>query len=89
MTPIPSDSQLERYLGGSLSGPARAGVERALCGSPEARDRLARILAEQEIIEAIKDSRQIRLPDEEEQRIEARLRQRVGSMRKPQERPPA
>ena len=74
-----TDDDLERYLSGALAPSIVKRIERALSRSPQLRTRLEELRAEREIIDEVKDSFAIRLPEAEEERIVAEGLGRLGT----------
>ena len=72
MRKTPDDEMLERYLSGNMTKRERRAVDAALNRVPELSDRLERLRQEREIVESVKDSFAIRLPESEEDRIVSR-----------------
>ena len=64
-----TDSDLESYLSDSLSPAKKLQVEKAISQSPKLQARLDELRQEQAMLEAVKDSFAIRLPETEEIRI--------------------
>ena len=69
MTKTIDDGQLEAYLRDKLSDSLKQRVEKALESSAELRDRLETMKDELRIEDAARDSRAIRLSDQDEQRV--------------------
>jgi len=65
------DRQLEAYLRDTLSDSLKQRVEKALKSSSELRNRLETMKEELRIEDAARDSRAIRLSDQDEQRVVA------------------
>ena len=72
MRKTPDDEMLERYLSANMTERERRAIDAALNRVPELSDRLERLRQEREIVEAVKDSFAIRLPESEEDRIVSR-----------------
>ena len=73
------DDDLERYLAGALPASSAKRIERAISRSTELRARLEELRAEREIVDAVKDSFAIRLPEAEEERIVTEGLGRLGT----------
>jgi len=69
MTKTIDDRQLEAYLRDKLSDSLKLRVEKALESSAELRNRLETMKDELRIEDAARDSRAIRLSDQDEQRV--------------------
>lgn len=70
--------KLEKYVAGELTPAMKRRVEDALAASADLRQLLEEVQGEAEIVEAVKDSQAIRLPEREEERI---VTQVMGSLR--------
>ena len=70
--------KLEKYVAGELTRAMKRRVEDALDASADLRRLLDEVKGEVEIVEAVKDSQAIRLPEREEERIVTEV---MGSLR--------
>lgn len=74
-----TDEQLHRYVAGELSTAAAHNIERAAIASAELHQRIDELRREQALIEELRDSFKLRLPEQEEARILERGIQRLGT----------
>lgn len=79
-------TKLEKYAAGELTPAMKRRVEDALEASADLRQLLEQVTDEAEIVEAVRDSQAIRLPEGEEERIVTEL---VGSLRTAMDTPDA
>ena len=87
MTKKPNDEELSQYVRAVLSAAAARRVEQALQHWPELRERAAAMREEFELIEQVKDSFAIRLPETQEERIVADGLNRLGKRLRKSESP--